>query len=238
MNIILSGYGKMGKEIEKEALRKGHQILAIFDQKEDWENLSALASENPVIIDFSEPGEVTGNIKRCFIHHLPMVVGTTGWDDQKEEIRKQCNTGDQTLFVASNFSIGMNLFFTLNKYFAGLINEFEDYDPSLEEIHHLQKKDKPSGTAIVLANLLIEKMKRKKGWALHPEEKEDFLSVKAIREADVPGTHKILFDSEFDSIELVHRAKNRRGFASGAVRAAEWLQGRKGFFGMEDLMNL
>jgi 4-hydroxy-tetrahydrodipicolinate reductase len=155
-----------------------------------------------------------------------------------ERIKNECLSKGQSLFVASNFSIGMNLFFAINQHFASLMDKFNDYDVSLEEIHHLQKKDKPSGTAITLANQLINSLQRKTNWKLQNSVDHETLLIKSVRENDVPGIHKIIYGSEFDTIELIHSAKNRRGFARGALMAAEWLQGRKGYFGMPDLLNL
>jgi len=238
MKIIISGYGKMGKEIDKEARRKNYDVLDIFDKPDDWKKLAGFVEQQPIVIDFSEPGEVIGNIEKCFLEEVPMVVGTTGWDAAQEDIRQRCMDNGHSLFVASNFSIGMNLFFALNEFFAGMMNDFADYDITLEEIHHLQKKDRPSGTAITLAKQIIEKIERKKDWKLSPNESNASLTVTSIREADVPGIHKIIYDADSDIIELKHTAKNRLGFARGALIAAEWLQGRIGYFSMKDLLQV
>ncbi|MCB0804243.1 MAG: 4-hydroxy-tetrahydrodipicolinate reductase [Bacteroidales bacterium] len=236
MNIIISGYGKMGKEIEKEALKKDHTIIAVFDQPDDWRNLEKFTPLQPVVIDFSEPDQVVANIRKCFEFNIPVVVGTTGWDDQKNSIRDLCIASGQSLFTASNFSIGMNLFFMLNRYFAGLMNAYEDYDVLLEEIHHIHKKDKPSGTAITLANILTEAIEKKSDWSLVDKISSETIKINVVREGDVTGTHSITYDSPIDSIKLTHKAKNRRGFALGAILAAEWIQYKKGFYGMEDML--
>lgn len=238
MKITLSGYGKMGKEIEQIALQNKHSIAATLDQSEDWENHKTSIEESDVIIDFSQPDVVVSNIKQAFELNKPIVVGTTGWDNQKEEIRQLCLANDQAIFVASNFSIGVNIFFEINTLLAKFMNHYPEYDSSIEEIHHTQKLDKPSGTAIELAKQMLEQISNKHRYTLDSKMKHSDLMIVSKRLDDIPGTHKVTYASEVDQIEIKHTAHNRKGFASGAVMAAEWIIGKKGYFGMKDLLGI
>jgi 4-hydroxy-tetrahydrodipicolinate reductase len=235
MNIALLGYGKMGKEIEAIALQKNHKIVLKLDKS----NASSIRPEDlkkaDVAIEFSTPHTVLQNIAMCFDAQLPVVVGTTGWYDSFEEIKKLCTEKNGSLFYATNFSVGVNLFFKLNKYLAHLLNNYEDYEVSMEEIHHIHKLDKPSGTAITLANQVIENLDRKKAWSI-TEKNEDTLFIKDVREGEVPGTHIIKYHSAIDDIEIMHKAHNRKGFAYGAVIASEFLKGKKGIYSMSDII--
>jgi len=237
MNIILSGYGRMGKEIESIAVQRGHTILSKIDSSKDWENLKVV-EKHPVVIDFSMPEVAIQNILNCFNRNLSMVCGTTGWDSEKERIKELCNKKEQTLFAASNFSIGMNLFFSVNKRLARLMDNFENYGVNLEETHHIHKLDKPSGTAIKIAEDILEAINRKKEWTLEPAKSESNLSIKAIRRGEVPGEHIVRYISEADKIEIKHEAINRKGFAIGAVMAAEWVVDKKGYFEMDDMLGI
>ena len=238
MKITLSGYGKMGKEIEKIALQKNHTITAILDKLEDWEIYRENIAASDVIIDFSQPDVVISNIKQAFKFNIPIVVGTTGWDNKKEEIQKLCLANDQALFAASNFSIGVNIFFEINTLLAKFMDHYPDYNSIIEEIHHTRKLDKPSGTAIELANQIIEKISRKNKWTLESEGESSDLSILSKRIGDIPGTHQVTYTSEVDQIVIKHTANSRKGFASGAVMAAEWLVDKKGCFGMKDLLGI
>lgn len=238
MNITLSGYGKMGREIEKIALQNKHTISAILDKPKDWEIHQKEISESDVIIDFSQPDVVTSNIKQAFKLNIPIVVGTTGWDYQKEEIIQLCLAKDQALLVASNFSIGVNIFFEINTVLAKFMEQYPQYHPSIEEIHHTQKLDKPSGTAIELAKQMLEQISRKSAYTLDSEINPTDLMIVSKRLKDTPGTHKVTYSSEVDQIEIKHTAHSRKGFASGAVLAAEWIIGKKGCFGMKDLLGI
>ncbi len=237
MKIGLIGYGKMGKEIERAALARGHSIALKIDvtttDKFTTENLK----KNDVAIEFSTPQTAAGNIKKCFEASVPVVCGTTGWMAQFEEVKNLCIAGGQSLFYASNYSIGVNLFFRLNEYLAGLMKSYPGYLPSMEEIHHIHKKDAPSGTAITLAEQIIKKRGGLSKWSLKPDALPGDLPITAIREDEVPGTHTVAYTSDTDEIKITHMAFSRRGFAEGAVIAAEWLAGRKGVFGMKDLLN-
>lgn len=236
MKIILSGYGRMGKAVEKAAVKRNHTILAKFDRQEDWKKLPDLDSYEPVVIDFSQPQTVQKNIVQSFRHRLPVVVGTTGWDEHREEIEKICIREKQSLVIASNFSIGVNLFFAVNRYLASLMDDQPEYDVRIEETHHIHKLDKPSGTAKTLAEMILAKLKRKNTWTPDPSNLPEQLGVTAVREGEVFGDHSVFWDSPADQLELRHSAKNRTGFAQGAVLAAEWIVGKTGIFGMDDVL--
>lgn len=238
MQIIISGYGKMGREVESIALSRGHEILHTLDRPEDWDKLPEFVPSRPTVIDFSQPDVVMENILSCFSHRLPMVVGTTGWNHELHGLAERCRSEKHSLFTASNFSLGVNLFFAVNKYLASLMDAQDDFQVSLSETHHIHKLDKPSGTAISLAGQLISNLRRKKDWTLENDAPDDQLKIECIRQGEVFGDHRILYESDSDRIEISHSAKNRRGFALGAVMAAEWLQGKTGYFGMEDLLGL
>lgn len=238
MKIGIIGYGKMGKTIEKIAKDRNHVICGIVDptneQKiEDLKNIGA-----DVAIEFTAPEAAAENIRKCLEQGLPVVSGSTGWLDRYDEILAICRAKGGSFFYASNFSLGVNLFFKLNKELAGMMNQFRQYEAEIEEIHHTQKLDKPSGTAITLAEGLIEAHEHYQEWALDFSTAENALTVKSVREPDVPGTHIIKFTSEEDVIEIKHTAKGRHGFALGAVKVAEWLPGKQGAFSMDDYLKL
>ncbi|MEO6303897.1 MAG: 4-hydroxy-tetrahydrodipicolinate reductase [Bacteroidia bacterium] len=235
MNIALFGYGKMGKEIEAIAVKRNHTIVLKINKDNVDKITEADLKKADVIIEFSTPHTVLENIKKCINAQVPVVVGTTGWYDNFEEIKKLCTEKNGTLFHATNFSLGVNLFFKVNTYLAGLMNKYNDYEVSLEEIHHIHKLDKPSGTAITLAEQIINKIDKKTKWSLS-DKNADTLFIKDIREGEVPGTHIIKYQSEVDDIEIMHKAYNRKGFAMGAVVAAEFLNGKKGIYTMSDII--
>ena len=237
MKIALSGYGKMGKEIEKIAVARGHEIVLRIDAG----NTEDLNAENlrkaDVCIEFSTPETAVPNIMACFGAGIPVVVGTTGWLDQLEDVKTACIENNQTLFYTSNYSIGVNLMFQVNRYLAKLMNAYPEYEVKMEEIHHIHKKDAPSGTAISLATQIIDNVDRKEIWVMRDEVKPNEILINAKREDEVPGTHTVTWTSAVDRIDITHTAFSRQGFALGAVVAAEWVQHKKGIFGMEDLMN-
>jgi len=235
MNIALFGYGKMGKEIEAIATKKGHDIVLIVDSTNSDLVTDSDLKKADVAIEFSKPHTAIENIKRCFDAGLPVVVGTTGWYDNFKEIEQLCRKKKGGLFHATNFSVGVNLFFKVNSYLAELMSKYSDYDVSMEEIHHIHKLDKPSGTAITLANQVIEKLERKTKWSIDKKD-TDTLFIKDIREGEVPGTHIIKYTSPIDDIEIMHKAHNRKGFASGAVIAAEFMKGKSGIYTMNDII--
>lgn len=235
MKIILLGYGKMGKEIEKIAIDRMHQIILKVDENNANTVTKEDLAKGDVAIEFSTPHTILNNISKSFDANLPIVVGTTGWYDKFEEIKSNCIKNNKSLFYASNFSLGVNLFFKVNKYLAEIMNNYPGYEVSMEEVHHIHKLDKPSGTAITLANQVLEKIKRKKNWSIEKNDPET-LFIKDIREGEVPGTHIIKYTSDIDDIEIMHKAHNRKGFAFGAVLAAEFLHGKKGIYTMDDML--
>ena len=244
MKIILFGYGKMGKMLEPIAQRRGHEIIQIFDSG-NTASLTADTLENAdVIIDFSTPNAVLGHIELAFEAGIPIVVGTTGWLDELAGIKKKCLESNNTLLYGSNFSIGVNILFHVNKVLAKAIQPYKQYDVQLEEIHHTEKLDAPSGTAISLAEDIIASSETKTHWVNHvvDQEEETFvknneLLIESHRMEDVPGTHTVLYSSDIDQIELTHIARGRQGFAFGAVLAAEWLQDKNGFFEVREMFD-
>lgn len=236
MNIALIGYGKMGKEIEQIALSRGHKIVL----KVDITNASTYTIDElkqaDVAIEFSTPESAITNIYKCFDAGIPIVVGTTGWMNRLEEVKQKCAEKKQTLFYASNYSIGVNLFFKLNQYLAKLMNSYPDYTISMEEIHHVHKLDAPSGTAISLANQVIELNDTKNKWVNNATDNKSEVSIISKRIDEVPGTHTVTYSSPVDEINITHIAHSRKGFALGALLAAEFTIGKKGIFGMNDLM--
>lgn len=237
MKIALLGYGKMGKEIEKIAVERHHEIALIIDVN----NANELNSENlkkaDVAIDFSIPKTAYQNIINCFEADIPIVSGTTGWLEKYDEVIDFCMKNRKTFFYASNFSIGANIFFEINKRLAELMNKFPEYSVEVEEIHHIHKLDAPSGTAITIANDIISKLDRKTVWELDKSSNEQSIAIKALREGEVPGIHVVNYDSAVDCISIKHSAKSRKGLAFGAVLAAEFVHKKVGFYSMKDLMH-
>jgi 4-hydroxy-tetrahydrodipicolinate reductase len=236
MKIALLGYGKMGHEIEKVAVARGHRILLHIDCEAEWNTIGAEIVNADVAIDFSTPDSAISNIHRCFAADVPIVCGTTGWHSQIESIRKECLSENKTLFFASNFSLGVNLFFELNKVLARIMNDHPDYTVNIEETHHIHKLDKPSGTAITIANDIVQETGRYSGWSPDAGPGADHIAINSIRQGEVTGIHTITYESEADSIEIKHTAHNRNGFALGAVLAAEFIHDKKGFFSMSDML--
>jgi len=232
MKIALLGYGKMGQTIERIALERGHEIVLKKDEFNTYEGLS----NADVAIDFSIPAVAVENISSCFYANVPVVSGTTGWLDHYEEMVALCQEKNGAFISSSNFSLGVNLFFGLNEYLAKMMSKFDSYKVEMEEIHHTQKLDAPSGTAISLAKGVIENSDYT-GWTLE-EAKENQIHIEAIRTENVPGTHTVTYNSAVDTIEIKHTAHNRDGFALGAVIAAEWIVGKHGVFTMKDVLNL
>lgn len=243
MKIILLGYGKMGHEVEKIALQRGHEILAKIDNENDWNSFKASESqnlrisENVVAIEFSTPATAFDNIKRCFDMNIPVVCGTTAWYQHFDEIKERCEKESQALFYAPNFSIGMNIMFMLNQQLAKITEKY-DYKLSLTETHHIHKLDKPSGTAVKLANDIVDNNKNYDSWKLSEDcLTNNVLPIEAIREGEYFGIHEVKAESSCDIISLRHEAFSREGFATGAVIAAEFIIGKKGLFTMNDLLN-
>ena len=231
MKIALLGYGKMGQAIEKIALERGHEIVLKKDEFNTYEGLT----NADVAIDFSIPMVAVENISSCFHANVPVISGTTGWLDHYEEMVSLCKAKNGAFISSSNFSLGVNLFFELNDYLAKMMAKFDSYNVEMEEIHHTQKLDAPSGTAISLAKGVIENSAYTK-WTLE-EPKSNEIHIEAKRIGTVPGTHTVTYNSPIDSIEIKHTAHNREGFALGAVIAAEWIVGKKGIFSMKDVLN-
>lgn len=231
MNILILGYGKMGKVLEHVALSRGHLIVGKIDL--GFEGAFPAAD---VAIEFTQPESAVENIKKCIDQKIPVVCGTTGWLARKDEVHQYCTERNGSLFYASNFSLGVNLFFHLNEQLARLMNGRPDYDVSIEEIHHTQKKDAPSGTAITLAEGIINNDSAKIGWTIQENPKPQEIGIKSRRIDPVPGTHTVTYHSAVDDLEIRHTAHSREGFALGAVLVAEWLPGKKGIHGMNDFL--
>lgn len=233
MKIALLGYGRMGKIIEQIALQRGHEVVLKVDENTGDYNIS----DADVAIDFSIPSVAFNNITNCFKNGVPVVSGTTGWLEKFEEATDICKKNNGAFIYASNFSLGVNIFFELNDYLAKMMKNLGQYNISMEEIHHTKKLDAPSGTAITLAEDIIKHTSKNK-WTLDVTTSKDELPIVAKRIPDVPGTHSIKYESEVDTIDIVHTAHNRQGFALGAVIAAEWLADKNGIFSMKDVLGL
>lgn len=232
MKIALVGYGKMGKIIDEISQSRGHEIVARLKETPTKESLN----NADVVIEFSNPEAAFENIKVCLENKIPVICGTTGWLNKKHEIERIAVEQNSAFLYGSNFSLGVNLFFAINEKLAKLMNNVDEYQCQLEEIHHIHKKDAPSGTAISIAEGIIENSKYE-AWKLG-ETKGKELGIFAIREDEVPGTHSVFYRSEVDEIEIKHTAFNRNGFALGAVIAAEWIVGKQGVFSMKDVLGL
>lgn len=238
MKIALIGYGKMGKEIEKIAVSRGHEVNLIIDISNAEDLTVENLRESDVAIEFTIPGSAVKNYFTCFEAGIPVVSGTTGWLNKKEEVHKKCAETNGTFFYGSNFSVGVNLFFELNKKLAELMSQRPEYNVEMTEVHHTQKLDAPSGTAISLAEDIIEKLPAKNNWVNDRKPADDELVIHSERRGEVPGIHTIKYDSEVDFIEITHSAKSRKGFALGALLAAEFCMGHSGILSMKDLLNI
>lgn len=238
MKIALIGYGKMGKEIEKIALAQHDEIVLRISSKNlsEIKNLERFAPD--VCIEFSRPESAFENIKICLEHQIPVVSGTTAWLDKLDEAKAIASANDTALFYAPNYSLGVNIFFAINSFAAQLMSKFDEYSTSIEEIHHTEKLDAPSGTAIRLAEKVIAELPNKSDWELDQAHKNSDLVITAKREDNVPGTHTTYFDAVEDQISLTHVAKSRAGFAKGAYQAAKWIVGKKGYFEMKDMLGI
>lgn len=235
MKIALFGYGKMGKEIEQIALQRGHEIVLKIKGTEEYD-----ISQADIAIDFSVPNAALSNIVSCFRNNVPVISGTTGWLDDFDKAIDVCKENNGSFIYASNFSIGVNIFFELNKQLAKMMNSQKEYSINLEEIHHTKKLDTPSGTAITLAEGIINNTS-KRDWQLKERQTQinaETILIEAKRVPDVPGTHIISYESQIDSIEIKHTAHNRKGFALGAIIAAEWLNHKIGIYTMKDVLNI
>lgn len=232
MKIALIGYGRMGKEIEQIALQRGHNIVLKINDNKTYD-----LSNADVAIDFSTPDSAFQNITNCFKNNVPVVSGTTGWLENYEKAVAICNEYKSGFIYASNFSLGVNIFFEINKKLAKMMSQVNGYDISMKEIHHTKKLDAPSGTAITLAEGIIENTGYK-NWELEKKSNNEIIPIHAKRIPDIPGTHSIIYNSEVDAIEIKHTAHSRKGFALGAIVAAEWLQHKSGVYSMKDVLNI
>lgn len=237
MKIALVGYGKMGRAIERIAINRGHEISARVDANPS--DIKQLEQEtHDVAIEFSVPEMASSNIQKCIDLSIPVLSGTTGWLQKKNAIDEYCRAKRGTFFYASNYSLGVNLFFKLNEYLASMISRYPEYKLTIEEIHHTQKKDAPSGTAITLAEGILKHHTKKSGWTLHPDGNENQVVIQSKRIDPFPGQHTIRYQSAIDDIEIKHTAHSREGFALGAVLVAEWLPRQQGVLGMDDFLKL
>jgi 4-hydroxy-tetrahydrodipicolinate reductase len=238
MKIALIGYGKMGKAIEEIALQRGHTIVLTIDQP----NLDDFTKENMKIVDvaieFTSPHTAFDNVKKCLEFDRPIVCGSTGWTERMDEVKKYCAERNGSFIYSSNYSVGVNIFFEINKKLASLMAAHKDYEVILEETHHTQKRDAPSGTAITLAEQVLETIKRKKRWVNELSDNPEDLEIISQRIDPAPGIHHVKYSSAIDDIEIIHTAHNRKGFAFGAVLAAEFIKDKKGYFTMKDVLNL
>ncbi|HEU5289508.1 MAG TPA: 4-hydroxy-tetrahydrodipicolinate reductase [Cyclobacteriaceae bacterium] len=232
MKILLLGYGKMGKTIEKIALERGHEIVGRIDIN----NRTNIPTNADVAIEFSQAEGAFDNIRFCLENNIPVVCGTTGWLDKKADVEKLTQSCNGTFFYASNYSIGVNIFFRLNEQLGKMMSSQPQYDVGIDEVHHTEKKDAPSGTAITLAEGILKNFPGKKQWVKSETKNPDDLMITSFRIDQVPGTHLVKYASPIDDIEIRHIAHSREGFARGAVLVAEWLPGKKGVLGMEDFI--
>ncbi|MBO4645609.1 MAG: 4-hydroxy-tetrahydrodipicolinate reductase [Bacteroidales bacterium] len=235
IKVSLLGYGKMGKEIEKILIRQDLPIVAKIDNEDDWNAQREQFLTSDVAIEFSTPNTVVKNLNRCFEAGIPVVCGTTGWQQCQGEVLKDCRNSSNALIYGSNFSIGANLFLKINEITAQLMNKQEQYDVMIEETHHATKKDAPSGTAIATANIIINQLDRKKDWALEDDSDASDINIVAHRFGNETGTHAVRYQSEDDCLILCHKAYNRAIFAQGAVRAAVWLTKNPGIYQFSDI---
>lgn len=238
MKIALIGYGKMGHMIEEIALQRGHQIVLKIDISNQHDLNKENLSKADVAIEFTGPDSAFENVMKCIEYNIPVVSGSTGWNNKIEEAKKSCGEKNSSFLHASNFSIGVNIFFEVNKLLAKLMALQTDYDVTMKEIHHTQKKDAPSGTAVTLAEQVLENITRKKAWVNNAANSKEELSIISERVDPAPGTHHVKYSSEVDDIEIIHTAHSRKGFALGAVLAAEYISGKRGIFSMKDVLHL
>lgn len=238
MNIALIGYGKMGKAIEAIAVEKGHQIILKIDVDNYDDFTTSNLKKADVAIEFTTPDTAVANIRKCFEARTPVVVGTTGWLKELETIKKECEGKQGALITATNFSIGVNLFFAINDYVSKLMASYNTYNVSLEETHHTQKKDAPSGTAITLAERVLTNIPSKNKWVNKVSDDDSELEIISKRIDPAPGTHSVKYSSLVDDIEIIHTAHNREGFALGAVLAAEFIAGKKGIYTMKEVLGI
>ena len=238
MKIALIGYGKMGHMIEEIALQRGHEVVLKIDINNQQDFNKENVSKADVAIEFTGPESAFNNVMKCLQFGVPTVSGSTGWNNKIEEARSYCKENNGSFLQTSNFSIGVNIFFEVNKMLAKLMASQPEYDVTMREIHHTAKKDAPSGTAVTLAEQILSNLPRKKDWINEPAENKEQLSIISERIDPAPGTHYVKYSSEVDDIEIIHTAHSRKGFALGAVLAAEHISDKKGIFSMKDVLHL
>ena len=238
MNIAIIGYGKMGKMIEIIAAERGHQVVLTIDIDNLHDFTPEKLGKAQVAIEFTKPATAFANVTRCIEYGVPVVSGSTGWYDRLDVAKRLCTEANGSMLCASNFSLGVNIFFEINRQLARVMNRFPDYSVDIEEIHHTQKLDAPSGTAITLAEGIMGEIPRIEKWEHAETQNVASLPIRAIRRENIPGTHRVKYSSEIDDIEIIHTAHNRRGLALGAVMAAEYIYDRKGIFSMKDLLKI
>jgi len=238
MRIALIGYGKMGHMIEEIALQRGHQVVLKIDVSNQQDFTKENISKADVAIEFTGPDSAFQNVMKCINFGVPTVSGSTGWNNKIDEAKSLCQQKDGSFLHTSNFSIGVNIFFEVNKLLAKLMASHAEYDVTMKEIHHTQKKDAPSGTAVTLAEQILSNLPRKKNWINQSSQNKEQLSIISERIDPAPGTHEVKYSSEVDDIEIIHTAHSRKGFALGAVLAAEFIAHRKGVFSMKDVLNI
>ena len=235
MKIILIGYGKMGKLLEIKAKERGHHIIKVLNNP-NWSKEDLLGSD--VAIDFSNPFSAVENIHKSFKIGVPIIVGTTGWYDQIEKVKSWCNVYNGSILSATNFSLGIHVFFEVNKQLSKLMNNQKSYTTTIKETHHKEKIDSPSGTAITTAEIILSELDRYNQWNNLESEAKDSITIISKRETKVPGTHEVVYENNIDELTISHRAKNREGFATGAIIAAEFILGKKGFYTIKDILKL
>ncbi len=238
LKIALIGYGKMGKAIEAIAIQRGHTVVLKIDINTTDQFAKDNLKQCDVAIEFTSPHSAVKNISTCLQAGIPVISGSTGWLEQWNKVKEECINKDGAMVYASNFSVGVNIFFEVNKKLAQLMNPHQEYAVSMLEIHHTEKKDAPSGTAITLAEQVFNNLERKTNWVNEPSNDPGALVITSERTDPAPGTHKVLYSSAIDDIEIIHTAHNREGFATGAVLAAEFIQHKKGIFSMKDVLGL
>lgn len=239
LKIAIIGYGKMGKTVEQTALARKHHVVVVIDNEDDWTTKGEKLRGCDAAIEFTMPETAVDNIRKCFEAGVPVVSGTTGWYQDLPDIEKLCQRLSGTLFFASNFSIGVNIFFALNEKLAGMLSALDGYRPRIIETHHAEKLDAPSGTAITLAKQIIDARKSLDKWGDASENlPPNVLPVKSYRIENITGTHVVHYNSPIDCMEIKHTSHNRNGFAEGAILAAEWVQNKEGIFTMQDMLNL
>jgi len=238
MRIALIGYGKMGHMIEEIALQRGHEVVLRIDVTNQQDFTKENISKADVAIEFTGPESAFENVRKCIEFNIPTVSGSTGWNNKIDEAKSLCKQKNGSFLHTSNFSIGVNIFFEVNKLLAKLMASHSEYDVTMKEIHHTQKKDAPSGTAVTLAEQILSNFPRKKNWVNQPAENKEQLSIISERIDPAPGTHEVRYASEVDDIEIIHTAHSRKGFALGAVLAAEYIADKKGIFSMKDVLNI